>query len=360
MSEDNGTTTMTTPFKVDNWLVDPSDNQAQHIINGAIRPLEPRLMRLLCALASSPRRVIDRNTLIESVWPRVIVNENSLTRAISDLRKALHTDDVTGKKLIQTVPKRGYRLMAEVAVVTGQPDTESPASVDTSARTQAQAQPANVADTTSMTQVANWQRWLPAMAASLLVVIAAVMQLPGRMLETQQQTLSQESDFQQSIPAQDMIVGQPVMPARNALAEQTALTATNTFHWHGDVAEDFDSALVSEEAPANAAVLAPEGNLLAYVEHSNNASRLMLRPTYTDAKPWTAFTTDERIMQLQWSPLGDGVLFTLEGTATAGSNRPGHAYRRLMLLDIQSLALHELYRKEDSPAANRNSSGNLT
>lgn len=345
---------MTTPFKMDNWWIDPSDNQARHLDSGLIRSLEPRLMRLLCALATSPRRVIDRDSLIESVWPRVIVNENSLTRAVSDLRKALQTEEVSGKALIETVPKRGYRLMADVAMLadnTTQPSLQIPTSI------QSQAAKAKVAAAQT-----NWHRWLPAMAASLLLILTAVIQLPGRVLEPLAQTSASEPDVHQVKPVQqDMIIDQPLMPARNALAEQTTLPATNTFHWHGEVSDEFDSLGMPGDTPANAAaVLAPEGNLLAYVEHSNNASRLMLRPTYHDAKPWTAFTTDETIMQLQWSPLGDGVLFTLQGTAEAGSNEPGHRYRRLMLLDIQSLALHELYRKDDNSAAGRNSSGNLT
>lgn len=345
---------MTTPFKVDSWWIDPSDNQARHVDSGMIRSLEPRLMRLLCALATSPGRVVDRDSLIENVWPRVVVNENSLTRAVSDLRKALQTEEISGKSLIETVPKRGYRLIADVEMLadnTTQPKHQIQTSI--------QSQPATPKVATHQT---HWHRWLPAMAASLLLIITVVIQLPGRVLEPLAQTSGLKPDAQQVRPAQqDMVFDQPLIPARNALAEQTGLPATNTFHWHGEASEEFDSLGMQGDTPADAAaVLAPEGNLLAYVEHSNNASRLMLRPTYHDAKPWTAFTTDETIMQLQWSPLGDGVLFTLQGTAEVGSNEPGHRYRRLMLLDIQSLALHELYRKDDYTSAGRNGSGNLT
>lgn len=344
---------MTTPFKVDNWLVDPSDNQARHAISGTTCTLEPRLMRLLCTLAATPRRVISRDTLVESVWPHVIVNENSLTRAVSDLRKALQTTEVSGKQLIETVPKRGYRLMAEVETLSDHLTAAPVPPAETVSASAAQT-----------VQPSTWQRWLPAMAASLLLMLTAVIQLPGRVLEPLAQSSPPETDLQQSSLISEKagtLAEQPLIPARNALAEQTGLTATNTFHWHGEVSDDFVNADSEEQVqtyPA-AAVLAPEGNLLAYVEQSSNASRLMLRPTYNDARPWTAFTTDETIRQLQWSPLGDGILFTLEGKTAAGSNEPGHLYRRLMLLDIQSLALHELYRKDDSPAASSNS-GNLT
>lgn len=360
MSEDILKITMTTPFRVDHWLISPSDNQARHLNNGETRSLEPRLMRLLCALASSPQQVIERDSLIDIVWPRVIVNENSLTRAVSDLRKALQTADMAGKKLIETVPKRGYRLMADVEIL-----TTSPAEVLRTSETVSLTAP-EIAETTPVPPPQTlWHRWIPAMAASLLLVITAVIQLPGRLLEPSSLVTTSESP--QASPREmsqpDMIIGQPMVQARNALAEQSSLSATSTYSWHGEVTDDFDNQSSLGDATGTtttSAVLAPEGNLLAYVEHDNNASRLMLRPTYNDAKPWTAFTTDETILQLQWSPLGDGILFTLQGTAAAGSQNPGHHYRRLMLLDIQSLALHELYRKGDNPAANANHSGNLT
>lgn len=360
MSDDIGKITMTTPFRVDHWLVSPRDHQARHLNNGETRPLEPRLMRLLCALAMSPQQVVERDLLIDTVWPRVVVNENSLTRAVSDLRKALQTADMAGKKLIETVPKRGYRLMADVEILTEMP-LEAPRPIEPD------SQPApEIPAATALPQTQSaWHRWIPALAASLLLVITAVIQLPGRLLEPSSLVTTSESiqTSPREMSQPDMIISQPMVQARNALAEQSSLSATSTFSWHGEVVEDFDDQNSLRDGtitPSTSAVLAPEGNLLAYVEHDNNASRLMLRPTYNDAKPWTAFTTDETILQLQWSPLGDGILFTLLGTATAGSQNPGHHYRRLMLLDIQSLALHELYRKDDNPAANANHSGNLT
>ena len=69
-------------------------------------------MRLLCCLAANPGRTLSRDELVAELWPRVIVTENSLTRAVSELRKHLGAAG-GGLVKIETVPKKGYRLVVE-------------------------------------------------------------------------------------------------------------------------------------------------------------------------------------------------------------------------------------------------------
>lgn len=101
-------------FVVGEWRVEPGCNRITHRGNGVERQLEPRLMHLFCFLAANPGRTLGRNDLIAELWPRVIVTENSLTRAVSELRKHLGADG-GGAVSIETVPKTGYRLVAEQA-----------------------------------------------------------------------------------------------------------------------------------------------------------------------------------------------------------------------------------------------------
>ncbi len=110
-TDDGVLTVRTAPFLLQRWRVEPETRQLQHLDSGEIRSLEPRLMRLLTLLAATPGRVLRRDALIEELWPRVIVNENSLTRAVSELRRKLETDS-TAAPLIDTIPKTGYRLSA--------------------------------------------------------------------------------------------------------------------------------------------------------------------------------------------------------------------------------------------------------
>ena len=102
-------------FVIGGWRVEPGCNRIFHCGGGVERKLEPRLMHLLCFLASNPGRTLSRDDLVAELWPRVIVTENSLTRAVSELRKHLCVAGGDPVK-IETVPKKGYRLVVEQAV----------------------------------------------------------------------------------------------------------------------------------------------------------------------------------------------------------------------------------------------------
>ncbi|MDE0479016.1 MAG: winged helix-turn-helix domain-containing protein [Gammaproteobacteria bacterium] len=101
-------------FVIGGWRVEPSCNRIFHCGGGIERKLEPRLMHLLCFLAANPGRTLSRDDLVAELWPRVIVTENSLTRAVSELRKHLCAAG-GGLVKIETVPKKGYRLVVEQA-----------------------------------------------------------------------------------------------------------------------------------------------------------------------------------------------------------------------------------------------------
>jgi tetratricopeptide (TPR) repeat protein len=68
-------------------------------------------MDLLLLLASRPHGVVTREEILEHLWPDVIVGDDALARAISKLRRALG-DDPRAPRFIETIPKRGYRLIA--------------------------------------------------------------------------------------------------------------------------------------------------------------------------------------------------------------------------------------------------------
>ena len=68
-------------------------------------------MNLLCLLASEPGRVFSKQELFDRVWGLEVVEDVTLSRCISDLRRALG-DDARAPRYIETLPKRGYRLIA--------------------------------------------------------------------------------------------------------------------------------------------------------------------------------------------------------------------------------------------------------
>src|SRR5688572_12474790 len=78
--------------------------------------LEPKVMEVLMALAGRPGRAVSREELLAAVWPGVVVGDEALTQSIIKLRRALG-DNPKSPAYIETISKRGYRLIAPVGGV---------------------------------------------------------------------------------------------------------------------------------------------------------------------------------------------------------------------------------------------------
>ncbi|MEE8585653.1 MAG: winged helix-turn-helix domain-containing protein, partial [Acidobacteriota bacterium] len=102
---------MESGFYVDQWLAEPRLNRLSSA--GQVRQLDPRSMEVLVCLAGRPGDVISKDELLDEVWGDTFVTENTVSQAISRLRKALG-DDWQEPRFVQTVSKSGYRLIAPV------------------------------------------------------------------------------------------------------------------------------------------------------------------------------------------------------------------------------------------------------
>ncbi len=108
---------MESEFQIGTWLVQPDLNCI--VDNGRRVRLEPKTMELLVCLASSAPQVMSKEALLATVWSGTFVGDDALTHAIFELRKALG-DDARESRVIETIPKRGYRLSAPVLRTHGQ------------------------------------------------------------------------------------------------------------------------------------------------------------------------------------------------------------------------------------------------
>jgi Tol biopolymer transport system component/DNA-binding winged helix-turn-helix (wHTH) protein len=120
-------TTVPAPFLLGEWRVDPSLNELRR--GSTSRRITPKAMEVLLILAARGGDAVLRDELLDSVWSGVHVQEEVLTRAVADLRKAL-SDDPQAPRYIATIPKRGYRLVAAVAPVGRDDSAARPAHSD--------------------------------------------------------------------------------------------------------------------------------------------------------------------------------------------------------------------------------------
>src|SRR5256714_10423285 len=80
---------------------------------GKVVPLPPKVFDILLAFVERSGRVLDKDELMQEVWPDTFVEEGNLARNVSTLRRALGEGD-EGQQYIETIPRRGYRFVAKV------------------------------------------------------------------------------------------------------------------------------------------------------------------------------------------------------------------------------------------------------
>ncbi len=101
----------------------PAENILE--MNGMAVPLKPKAFSTLVYLVDNHGNLVEKSDLLNRIWSDSFVEEASVSKCIWELRNALN-DDPKESRFIQTVPKRGYRFVAEVRVL----DDEQPAQAE--------------------------------------------------------------------------------------------------------------------------------------------------------------------------------------------------------------------------------------
>jgi len=114
------------PFELGGWRVEPA--RGALVRDGKETRLEPRLMDLLLLFAASGGRVIAKDEIVETVWGGRAIGDDTMAAAISRLRAAL--GETRQQRFIETLPKRGYRLVAQSGGATSSDSASVEDSVD--------------------------------------------------------------------------------------------------------------------------------------------------------------------------------------------------------------------------------------
>ena len=101
-------------YRFDQFCVDLVQNRVTGP-DGVPLAMSSRAYDVLVYLIENRTRVVSKDDLLKAVWPRVVVEENNLTQAISTLRRALG-DMRDASRFIITVPGRGYRFVGDMKV----------------------------------------------------------------------------------------------------------------------------------------------------------------------------------------------------------------------------------------------------
>ena len=226
------------------------DSERRLLREGRIIALTPKALDLLCILVESSGRLVTKEQLLLALWPDTFVEESSLNRCVSVLRKALG-DDRNGQRYIETVPKRGYRFVAPVA----QTLSAAPAVV-----------PDGVTDVTTIPPAHKRSRWRIPRAARPLIAAAAVV-----IVAASAYLLTHRAGSASDVPA-------------------TPVHRQATFAGR-------------EGSPA----LSPDGRRIAYVSASTDVRRIVVQELESGQQ--VTIATANEAGSLRWSPDGSELLF---------------------------------------------------
>lgn len=124
--------------------------------DGALVELRAKCFDLLACLARNAGRVVTKDELVSTVWPNVVVTDESITRCVSDIRQALGAG---AQHVVKTVPRQGYMLASPVSF--GDPvDVSRP--------------PAGGIAPVQQAHANRWRGWVAAGAVAFAVVVMAV------------------------------------------------------------------------------------------------------------------------------------------------------------------------------------------
>ena len=96
------------PLKLGDFTFSPQTHELKDE-NGLTVHLRSQSTDVLAYLAQHSGALVSKSDLIANVWPDTFVTDDSLVQCIADIRRAL---DDTGHRIVQTLPKKGYRLVA--------------------------------------------------------------------------------------------------------------------------------------------------------------------------------------------------------------------------------------------------------
>lgn len=108
-------------FNVGDWLVEPERDRITRGTESSY--LRPQVMELLVYLARHPKRVVSAEELLADLWAGKVVTGGTVYNCVAELRQALADGEDPPGQYIETIPKKGYRLLAPVTGLGDSADT---------------------------------------------------------------------------------------------------------------------------------------------------------------------------------------------------------------------------------------------
>ena len=312
------------------WRVEPMLNRVTPPSGDPLQ-LEPRVMQLLVALAQEAGTVRTREDLLATVWHDTVVNDEALTRAVSELRKTFD-DSAASPAVIETIRGTGYRFIAPVESVDSAPSApsvererpvpEAAIPEDASdADEGSDAPPASTSPATSSARKAT--PWLarPAVVGALLG--AVVIFVAAAVGAVSWGTQSDES-------ASALLETRPftTYPGRERVPALSPDGSRVAFAWTGETGDTYDIYLkqantadplrLTNFAGTDAfPAWSPDGTTVAFLRVENDTTHSIYTVPALGGTPRKLLETRSAFYGLDWSPDGRALLFAVRAAPNA-------------------------------------------
>ncbi len=265
--------------------------------DGATVSLTPKAFDLLFVLVSRHGHLLEKEELFKAVWPDSFVEESNLSSNVALIRKVLGEGE-NGLKFIETVPKRGYRFVAEVREASSASDDDF---ISEEAKPQAAAPPLASAPPAS-----RWVRPVVFLAASVIVGVAgwAVWRIAFRSSPTLPPP--------QVVPFTSFL-GSEMQPSFSPDGNQLAFVwddANNQDIYVKQLGNESLLRLTTDRAADLWPCWSPDGRSIAFTRELANGAALYLIPSLGGAErritPLSAVANVDHY-QISWSPDGEWI-----------------------------------------------------
>jgi Tol biopolymer transport system component/DNA-binding winged helix-turn-helix (wHTH) protein len=275
--------------------------------------LPPKVFDVLLALVQNSGRIVEKEELMQMVWPDTFVEEVNLARNISDIRKALG-DTRSNPRFIETIAKRGYRFTAKVQ----QPVNDAPTAEPEKSNVLPFAAPTNLLEAVQPSD----DQPLSQFSGNLLLAptLNETPNASARDSKESLQLLPPETAGQSTGPARlhPQNPGRPkwqwLVAALSGVSIISIVVALYAFRQQKEAFEPFRQMKISRLSATGKvkhATISPDGKYLAYVLQESQGQSLWIQQVITPSAVRIIEPSAAQYWGLTFSPDGNFVYYIL-------------------------------------------------